>query len=126
MAFIDITTNNLSRELVNATTYIDNWAYVPGTAITGDYSKIIPFTSLEDFKNTCGTRGPEDSPTYNYVAGLLSSGIPVLFRRIACTNQDAAGQIEGVVRASYIMSHQDATTEETVQDLRIQEKWGGT
>ena len=29
MAFINITTNNLSRDLVNAPTFLDNWVYVP-------------------------------------------------------------------------------------------------
>lgn len=29
MAFINITTNNLSRGLTNSTTYEDNWVYVP-------------------------------------------------------------------------------------------------
>ena len=71
MAFIDIYTNNLSRELRNATTYIDNWAYVPGTAITGDYKRIYAFESLDDFKNACGTKGPEVSITFEYVSGLF-------------------------------------------------------
>lgn len=36
MAFIDITTNNLSRTLDNSLTFADNYVYVPGTTKTGD------------------------------------------------------------------------------------------
>ena len=123
MSFIDITTNNLSREFRNAATFIDNWAYVPGTAITGDYTKVYAFTSLDEFKNTCGTKGPEGSPTFNYVAGLLNSGIPVLFRRIACRNQDQEGEQRGVIPAFHIFT---TAGQDPINLLRIEEKFGGT
>ena len=126
MAFIDIYTNNLSRELRNATTYIDNWAYVPGTAITGDYKRIYAFESLDDFKNTCGTRGPEGSITFEYVSGLLNAGIPVLFRRIACTGQDTASETLGVTKAETYLTHFDADTQADVNDVKVTEKYGGT
>lgn len=29
MAFINITTNNLSRDLVSNPTFVDNWVYIP-------------------------------------------------------------------------------------------------
>lgn len=123
MAFIEITTNNISRELRNAATFIDNWAYVPGTAITGDYTKVHAFTSLDDFKNVCGTRGPEGSPTFNYVAGLLNSGIPVLFRRIACINQDGEEEVVGVGAAFHIFT---SAGNDPINLLRVEEKFGGT
>lgn len=126
MPFIDIQTNNLSRQLRNSTTYIDNWVYVPGTAITGDYSRPIPVTSLNDFKNQFGTYGPEGSLTFEYVSGLLNAGLPVLFRRIACNNQDTATETPGVTKASVTISHEDAETEETVNDFKITEKYGGS
>lgn len=131
MSFINITTNNLSRQLRNAATYIDNWVYVPGTAITGDWKQTYAFRSLEEFQKVCGTRGPEGSITYEYVAGLLSAGLPVLFRRIAYKNQDniteqdiADGTAEGVTRAKTIISHDGA--EGKVNDLEITEKYGGS
>ena len=123
MAFIEITTNNLSRELRNAATFIDNWAYVPGTAITGDYTKIYAFTSLDEFKNACGTKGPDGSPTFNYVSGLLNSGIPVLFRRIACLNQDKDDEVLAVVPAYHIFTTEG---QDPIDLLRIEEKFGGT
>lgn len=132
MAFIDITTNNLARDLSNAATYVDNWAFVPGTSRTGDPLKVLPFTSLEDFKNTCGSSSPEGSLTYEYVAGLLSAGIPVLFKRIAYQNQAQVtqkeideGTAEGVKMAKVILTHTDAEENE-VKDLEISEKFGGT
>lgn len=131
MSFINITTNNLSRQLRNGATYIDNWVYVPGTAITGNWKQTYAFRSLDEFQKVCGTKGPEGSITYEYVAGLLSAGLPVLFRRIAYKNQDniteqdiAEGLAEGVERASTIISHDiDA---EKIDDIKITEKFGGT
>ena len=126
MAFIDIFTNNLSRELKNATTYVDNWAYVPGTAITGDYKKVQPLTSLEQFKNLYGNRGPEGSITFEYVSGLLNAGIPVLFRRIACTGQDTSSEVAGVTKAEVTLTHFDSESNEDKNDVKITEKFGGT
>lgn len=156
MAFIDIHTNNLSRQLRNATTYLDNWVYVPGTAITGDWKKPYAFRSLDEFQKTCGTYSPDSSLTYEYVAGLLSAGLPVLFRRIAYVNQDnisdtdiinaeeareagddateeqilAAQKVVGVIRAKAVLTHSvtDERTSETktITDLVITEKYGGT
>ena len=87
-SFIDIKTNNLSRQLRNSATSLDNWVYVPGTAITGDWTRPLAFRTLDDFQKACGTHGPEGTLTYEYVAGLLSAGMPVLFRRIAYQDQD--------------------------------------
>lgn len=126
MAFIDIYTNNLSRELRNSTTFIDNWAYVPGNTITGDYKKIHFFTSLDDFKNTCGSRAVEGSKTFAYVSGLLNAGIPVLFRRIACKGQDSGSETLGVVKASTYLTHYDSDTSADVNDVKITERYGGT
>lgn len=124
MAFINIKTNNLSRELTNATTFIDNWAYVPGTSITGDYKQVYAFENLQDFKDTCGSQSPEGSITFEYVAGLLNAGIPVLFRRIACVGQDTASEVLGVTKAQTILTHEVSGSEH--QDLKITEKFGGT
>lgn len=127
MAFINIQTNNLTRELRNSTTFIDNWAYVPGTAITGDWKQPYAFTSLDDFKSQFGTKSPESSITFEYVSGLLNSGIPVLFRRIACINQDTGSEELGVKKASVILTHNVAEPEQrTISDVKITEKYGGT
>ena len=126
MAFIEITTNNLSRELRNAQTFIDNWAYVPGTSITGDYTKVYAFTSLDEFKNACGAKGPEGSPTFNYVSGLLNSGIPVLFRRIACADQDGAHEVLGVVKASHTFQTEATSQAPSIDLFTVEEKFGGT
>ena len=154
MAFIDIHTNNLSRQLRNASTYLDNWVYVPGTAITGDWKKPYAFRSLDEFQKTCGTSSPDGSITYEYVAGLLSAGLPVLFRRIAYVNQnnltdedivkaeaaiaagddatedqiEAASRVNGVKRAKVQLTHtiQEEGEPTQVTDLIITEKYGGS
>ena len=154
MAFIDIHTNNLSRQLRNASTYLDNWVYVPGTAITGDWKKPYAFRSLDEFQKTCGTSSPDGSITYEYVAGLLSAGLPVLFRRIAYVNQNnltdedivkaeaalsagddatedqiaAANKVRGVKRAKLQLTHtiQEDDEQKLVTDLIITEKYGGS
>lgn len=126
MAFIEITTNNLSRELNSSKTSIDNWVYVPGTAITGDYTKPLLFTTIEEFKNACGSRGPEDSGTFEYVTGLLSAGMPVMFRRIACENQDSGNDNPLVQKAKATFQHKDGETDEDVIDFVVEEKYGGT
>lgn len=120
MAFIDIHTNNLSRELRNNLTYADNWVFVPGTAITGDPDIIHEFTSLSQFQDTCGTHGPIDSITYEYVAGLLSAGLPVLFKRITKGTDKST-----VKQASVQVTHTEEVENDTV-DLEIKEKYGGT
>ena len=50
MSFVEITTNNMSRQLRNSATYVDNWVYVPGTAITGDWKQPYAFRSLDEFQ----------------------------------------------------------------------------
>lgn len=126
MPFININTNNLSRQLRDGVTFVDNYAYVPGTAITGDWSQPLTFTSLNDFKNTCGDHGPEGSITFQIVSGLLSSGIPVIFRRIACTGQDTQSQKLGVTKAEVIITHRGEDDESDISDLKVLEKYGGT
>lgn len=123
MAFIEITTNNLSRELASSKAAIDNWVYVPGTAITGDYKEPLLFTTIEDFKNTCGNRSPEGSRTFEYVTGLLSAGMPVMFRRIACENQDTSNT-ERVEHAKATFQHGETGSE--IVDFVVEEKYGGT
>ena len=88
MSFIDITTNNMSRQLRNSNTYLDNWVYVPGPAITGEWKKPVALRSLDEFQKTFGTQGQNGTLTYEYAAGILSAGLPVLFRRIAYVNQE--------------------------------------
>ena len=83
MAFIDIITNNQSRQNRNTVTYEDNWVYVPGNTITGDDSKPYLITNLEDFKSQFGSYSPDNSITYEYVSGILNAGLPILFRRIS-------------------------------------------
>lgn len=137
MAFINITTNNLSRDLTSSPTFIDNWVYVPGAAITGDWSKPVALRSLDEFKKQFGTYSPDGSVTYDYVAGLLSAGLPVLFQRIACKGQADIKWANGTPVipsdtpkaecANYIFSHTDTQPDgETVKDIKVSEKWGGT
>lgn len=93
-----------------------------GTAITGDHRNPVLLTTLEEFVDKYGDHGPEGSPTWKYVAGILSSGLPVIFRRIAVENQDIgdneliddintddeefnADEISTVIRASATISH---------------------
>jgi len=130
MSFINITTNNLSRRLRNSQTFLDNWVFVPGTSITGDWSKPLLFQSLDDFKATCGDEGVEGSPTFAYVCGLLSAGLPVIFRRIAHKNQNS--YVPGVstpdeadaVSASYTIKY---TINEVNTDIvKFTDKFGGT
>ena len=137
-SFIDIKTNNLSRQLRNSATSLDNWVYVPGTAITGDWTRPLAFRTLDDFQKACGTHGPEGTLTYEYVAGLLSAGMPVLFRRIAYQDQDNIskkdildGTAIGVKRAELTLSHSVINPEEgaeptTYVDFKIYEKYGGS
>lgn len=125
MAFVNIHTNNLSRELNNSITYPDNYVFIPGTAITGDPDVFYIFNSLSDFQAACGTRGPEGSLSYEYVAGILSAGLPVIFKRIA-TNNINPEEVQTVQKASTEITHTDAETESPVSDIRILEKYGGT
>lgn len=139
MAFINITTNNLSRDLVSSPTFLDNWVYIPGAAITGDWSKPVAIRSLDEFRKQFGTYSPDGSITYEYVSGILSAGLPVLFQRIACKGQADIQWINGTPVipnetpkaecASYTYSHTttgERETTTTVEDIKISEKWGGT
>lgn len=121
MALIDIHTNNLSRELRNNATYGDNWVFVPGTAINGDPDRIYEFSSLSEFQNECGTSSPEGSITYEYVAGLLSAGLPVLFKRITkyVDSSDSQKNVSAT-KASVAVTHSDVT------DATIYAKYEGT
>ena len=129
MSFIDIITNNESKQLRDATTFADNWVYVPGVAITGDWKKPYKFNSLDEFRSVFGSYGPENSITYEYVSGLLASGLPVLFRRIACTNQGTQSETLAVTRAQYVVTHIADESEEDAEpitDMIIQERFGGS
>lgn len=101
-----------------------------GTAITGEWKKPVPVHSLEEFKNLFGTKGPEGSITFEYVAGLLSAGLPVLFRRIACVGQNTANPSEKdderAKQAFLEIAHYDTVNDKNLQDVRFTEKYGGT
>lgn len=125
MAFVDIHTNNLSRELNNSITYPDNYVFIPGTAITGDPDVFYVFNSLNDFQTACGTHGPEGSLSYEYVAGVLSAGLPVIFKRIASNNIDEE-EVQSAQQAKVEITHTDSDTQGQVSDIRILEKYGGT
>ena len=122
MAFIDIITNNQSRDLRNATTIADNWVYVPGNTITGDYTKPYAITSLEDFKELFGTYSPEGSITYEYVSGILAAGLPVLFRRIVSEdpNMNSVTATSLVTKASFTL------VKDSTDQVKITEKYGGS
>ena len=139
MSFIDITTNNMSRQLRNANTYLDNWVYVPGPAITGEWKKPIALRSLDEFQKTFGTTGQDGTITYEYAAGILSAGLPVLFRRIAYQNQENVtdeliekyeeGKLPegvlppvGVQRAKYYSLDEETGNKQ----FKIVEKFGGS
>lgn len=105
-----------------------------GTAITGDWSKPVPVRSVDEFKKNFGTYSPDGSITYEYVAGLLSAGLPVLFQRIACEKQSTVEWMNNVPIftealkkaecASYTATH--GTEPNTVTDMIITEKYGGS
>lgn len=44
MAFINITTNNLSRDLVSVPTFLDNWVYIPRNCYNWRLVKTSTFT----------------------------------------------------------------------------------
>lgn len=121
--FINIHTNNLSRELRNSVTYADNYVFVPGNTITGDPNQYYVFTSLTDFQNACGTSTPEGSRTYLYVAGLLASGLPVIFKRIT-KNDKNPSDVKEVSKATAEFTH--SSGDEQIIDFRAYEKFGGT
>ena len=109
-----------------------------GAAITGDWSRPVPLRSLDEFRKQFGTYSPDGSITYEYVSGILSAGLPVLFQRIACQNQKDVQWVNGVPmvsnetpkaeRAYYIYAHNEGTPEAglNTQDIKVSEKWGGT
>lgn len=132
MSLINIITNNMSRQLRNSTTYVDNYVYVPGTAITGDWTRPMIFESLDEFRSICGDHGVEGSYTYEYISGLLSAGLPVIFRRIAREKQDSdnldaetVATLQSAHKATATINH---TTEENtmINDVIVEEKFGGT
>ena len=127
---ITIKTNNVSRTLRNSNTFVDNWVYIPGSAITGDYSQPMLFENLNDFINTCGDHGVIGSKTFEYVCGVLSAGLPVIFRRIACDNQDGthtAGDVYAVQAYTTLTHTETVESEEvTITDVTIKEKFGGS
>lgn len=125
MAFINIYTNNLTRQLRNTEITNRNWVFVPGTTITGSPDVIYEFTSLRDFLDTCGSYGPEGSLTHTYISGILSAGLPVLFKRITKNDLDPEN-VKEVKKAKTVFSHTDAATEEEVVDFEVYEKFGGT
>ena len=125
MAFVDIHTNNLSRELNNSITYPDNYVFIPGTAITGDPDIFYVFNSLSEFQTACGTHGPDGSLSYEYVAGVLSAGLPVIFKRIASNNINDE-EVQSAQKAKVEITHTDSDTQGKVSDIRITEKNGGT
>ena len=103
-----------------ATANNDNIVYVPGSAITGPYDAPVLLRSLDEFKNMFGDIGVEGSPTWDYVAGLLIAGLPVLFRRIAGINMDSGSPTLKVTSATTIIMDTE------VQQLKISEKYGGS
>lgn len=132
MSFININTNNLSRTLRNSTTFIDNWVYIPGTTITGDPRQPMLFESLNDFVYACGDHSPVDSKTFEYVAGILNSGLPVIFQRIAYVTTTVDGQTVktlAVTPAQASFKHAAASEDDppaSLIDFKVYEKWGGT
>lgn len=122
---IDNTVYNMT-ELDN-----DNIVFVPGSATTGPYSEPVLLTNTYDYENTFGPTAPVGSPTHDYVEGLLLAGLPVLFRRIACKNQDTEANVQ-VVKAETTLSvtktnRESPESEPTlVPMLKVTEKYGGT
>lgn len=110
-----------------------------GTAIKGNWSEPVKIRSLDEFKAQFGTYSPEGSMTYEYVGGLLSAGLPVLFQRIACVGQSSVDWANGVPVigsdvdrarcATHTISHTvsgEGGTETTIDDCILNEKYGGT
>lgn len=125
---IDNTVYNMT-ELDN-----DHIVFVPGSATTGPYDKPVLLTNTYDYENTFGETAPVGSPTHNYVEGLLLAGLPVLFRRIACLNQDSDLPEVKVTKAEATLNanveqaggEEEEVTYESVPQLKIIEKYGGT
>lgn len=99
-----------------------------GTAITGEWERPVPVRSLDEFKNLFGTKSPEGSITFEYVAGILSAGLPVLFRRIACVGQSSGKPDleQRAKQATLSVSHFSADESDDVVDFIIMERYGGT
>ena len=105
-----------------------------GTAIKGDWSRPVPIRSLQEFKDKFGSYGPEGSMTFDYVGGLLSAGLPVLFQRVACKGQanvtwshyvpEVSSTVERAKCASDKITHTSNGT--TITDCVVEEKFGGT
>lgn len=128
MAFIDIITNNQTRQNRNTVTYEDNWVYVPGNTITGDGSKPYLITSLSDFKKLFGSYSPDGSMTYEYVSGLLNAGLPVIFRRIVSADPDSSTATSLVTKAAATIT-KTVTVEQqetTIPILTFEERYGGS
>lgn len=130
-----ININEIDNTIYNMTALNnDNIAFVPGTAITGPYSEPVLLTDTYDYENTFGATSPVGSPTHNYVEGLLLAGIPVLFRRIACRNQDDDLPTVLIEKAEVTLNSSKTVTDEetgsdviqTIPQLRIIEKFGGS
>lgn len=72
----------------------DNIVYVPGNMPKGEWRNPVLLTSIDQFESEFGNYSPSGKygKTYEYVRGLLLAGLPVLFRRIVGTNQDATDE----------------------------------
>ena len=128
MAFIDIITNNQTRQNRNTVTYEDNWVYVPGNTITGDGSKPYLITTLSDFKKLFGNYSPNGSMTFEYVSGILNAGLPIIFRRIVSADPDSTTAASLVTKATATVTKTITVDndEETVPVITFQERYGGS
>lgn len=128
MAFIDIITNNQTRQNRNTVTYEDNWVYVPGNTITGDGSKPYLITTLSDFKKLFGNYSPNGSMTFEYVSGILNAGLPIIFRRIISADPDSTTAASLVTKATATVTKTITVDndEQTVPVIIFQERYGGT
>ena len=102
----------------------DNVVYVPGNAITGPSSSPVLLTSYSEFVNKFGSHGVEGSLTWEYVAGILLAGFPVLFKRIT-TGTDKNSLVK---QAKLEVKYDDSgfNPEGTKTSFTVMERYGGT
>lgn len=93
MANITISdTQNIRFNVANSSSII---VLVPGCTYQGPYEPTL-VNSVQEFKAIFGEKPVANSPTHNYVCGLLSSGNRVLFLRIDDGGKPAEGTINNI------------------------------
>lgn len=108
----------------------DNVVYIPGNAITGPSSSPVLLTSYSEFINKFGSHGVDDSLTWEYVAGILLAGFPVLFKRITTGTNGTESLVEKAKLEVKYSEDGDSITYDpkagTKTSFTVVEKYGGS